>query len=236
MRHTLLVMALVAPFAPAAPPPKGEPARMEKLFGTPVDPDKDCTFKLDRKKLVITVPDKAHPVATQAGKLATAPRVLREVTGDFVARVKVVCRLPQVARAKVGKSWEYAAGLIVEQNERRYVSIEITRFATTTTDGPLTQLHRRACWDGTAITTCTNDGKTDLEAETWLELARVGDRIHVATTHNSGQTWDSISDPVRHTLPQDIKVGLIAGHSGPAGFTATFEDFTVEPLDRGPTK
>src|SRR5438309_1058286 len=62
-----------------------------KGWGKVTDPDGDCTFKEDKGKLTITVPAGFHGLHPK--RAMNAPRVLREVEGDFTATVKVTCAL-----------------------------------------------------------------------------------------------------------------------------------------------
>jgi S1-C subfamily serine protease len=57
-------------------------------WGTVIDPDKDCKITPNDKRLTIEIPGKLHELDYDGG-LTNAPRVMREVEGDFVATVKV---------------------------------------------------------------------------------------------------------------------------------------------------
>ncbi|MCZ2343048.1 MAG: DUF1349 domain-containing protein [Bacteroidales bacterium] len=74
----------------AAPIPKESPKeRLQHLFGTVFDPDQDCEITLvERRQLRIRVPGKHHSMYGDVGH-TNAPRVMRTVSGDFVAQVRV---------------------------------------------------------------------------------------------------------------------------------------------------
>src|SRR5262249_44076954 len=55
-------------------------------WGTVVDPDGDCRFSASRTILKVKVPGQAHVFA--GGERTNAPRVVREVRGDFMVQVK----------------------------------------------------------------------------------------------------------------------------------------------------
>src|SRR5438093_620042 len=83
----ILVLACVPLVAVAAPVPKEVDAgRMRRSYGEAIDPDRDCKFEMLVEKLRLTIPGKPHFVER---KLGNAPRVAREVEGDFTITVRV---------------------------------------------------------------------------------------------------------------------------------------------------
>src|SRR5438046_9849061 len=79
-------LSLFGLLAAAAPVPKEtNEQQLARLFGTPVDPNKDCEFAFDGKKLTVRVGKGDHALHT-TGPRTGAPRTLREVEGDFTAR------------------------------------------------------------------------------------------------------------------------------------------------------
>src|SRR5262245_57498798 len=93
-----------------------------KGWGTVIDPDGDCSITEDKGKVTIKVPGSHHDLYVR--KL-NAPRVLREVEGDFVAQVKVTAdwkpgaRLPKVSTVPYN-----GAGLLVWDSEKHFVRWE----------------------------------------------------------------------------------------------------------------
>src|SRR5262245_34558282 len=89
--HRLPVLLLgCAPLAVAAvvaaPAPFPKPVKPWVTgWDTPVDPRRDCRFDRKGDKLTITVPGKGHGLYEDEG----APRLLREVGGDFGVQVRV---------------------------------------------------------------------------------------------------------------------------------------------------
>src|SRR5262249_17305731 len=76
------------PASDTPPPVKAKVVRSLEGWGELTDPDGDCTIGADRGKLTITVPGTPHNLTGPAGN-TSAPRILRPVTGDFPAQVKV---------------------------------------------------------------------------------------------------------------------------------------------------
>src|SRR5262249_36323812 len=87
---------------PAPPPPAPPPAPHLTLrdWGSAVDPDGDCTFTIKPNALTIAVPGSDHVLGVERGRM-NAPRVLREITGDFIAQVRVAGDFPAGARTLV---------------------------------------------------------------------------------------------------------------------------------------
>src|SRR5690242_14159504 len=81
----LLMCVLVAGVALATPAPPERP--WVTGWDKPVDPKKDCRFERREERLTITVPGEGHELSVQ-GDL-NAPRLLRDVEGDFAAEVRI---------------------------------------------------------------------------------------------------------------------------------------------------
>src|SRR4051812_14203958 len=88
MRPLLLpVVFLVAGAALAAPVPKeDDAARMVRVYGIAEDPDKDTGFKPSGDTLHLILPQEKRLLGWRT---ANAPRVWREVRGDFTVAVRV---------------------------------------------------------------------------------------------------------------------------------------------------
>ena len=223
MLRPLAAVLVMATAVAAAPVPKGESEaqRIEKLFGTPVDPDKDCAIKLDRTALVVTIPDTPHALTDERHN---APRVVRAVRGDFAARVKVACRLPP---GPAPGCVPCSAGLLAYRDDGTFARYEVIRLV----HGPVGQLMGQNFTDGKA---CGGigmaDNRADPAAVLWLRLIRRGVDLEYAVSYDAGAVWNTYGQSQWAGLGADLKVGVFAAHEGRAGFTATFEDFTVEPL------
>src|SRR5262249_34889176 len=89
MTRFCLPLLLAAPLVVAAPVPRESHAdKIRRLYGTPEDPDKVCTFALDGNALRLTAAKGLRGLNPSRG-LVNAPRTLRPVRGDFEATVRV---------------------------------------------------------------------------------------------------------------------------------------------------
>src|SRR4051812_31099083 len=82
----IVFWALVVRAASAAPVPGEKP--FQTSWDPPTDPDGDCTFQRVEGKLTITLPGSDHDLGIERGRM-NAPRLLRDVEGDFVVQVRV---------------------------------------------------------------------------------------------------------------------------------------------------
>jgi hypothetical protein len=230
--HPALAMILAAPLAMGAPVPDRKDAeRMEKLFGKPVDPNKDCKFTLDGNKLVIAVPETTHALPQGKERMINAPRVMRDVKGNFRARVKVICKLPPSPPAGAVPIPLYTAGLLIYQDDDNYVVLGPSRSAI-----GRERLQSRVAAGRDPVSTFWG-GSIDFDPHqlVWLEIFRNGNEVSF-TASKDCKSWDERGATARLVggrepkMDTEVKVGVFAEHVGGASFTATYEDFTVEPL------
>ncbi len=93
-------------------------------WGTAIDPDGDCKIAPDGKALVVEVPGKLHDLNADIDKF-NAPRVLREVEGDFNIQVKVVGDFKPGAKSLNPKSVPFnGGGIFVWRDSDNYIRLE----------------------------------------------------------------------------------------------------------------
>src|SRR5262249_15662683 len=98
-----------------------------KDWGHLVDADRACRFRVEADRLYIKIPPKPHVLSAEIG-VTNAPRVLRDVVGDFHAEVTALGSIPGDAKSLLNGRWPfYAAGLLVWQDERNYLRLERAR-------------------------------------------------------------------------------------------------------------
>jgi type 1 fimbria pilin len=88
VKNTSCLVLTIAAILASSGFSQDRPERNIKGWGDVVDPSKDCEFKPDGNRLTIVVPGTKHDLSIETGDI-TAPRVLREIEGDFIAQVKV---------------------------------------------------------------------------------------------------------------------------------------------------
>jgi regulation of enolase protein 1 (concanavalin A-like superfamily) len=208
----LCALAVLPVSAAPAPPPQPWLSGWDR----PVDPDGDCLFHRHGEALALTVPGKSHLLN---GKWKNAPRLLREVEGDFVAQVRVSGAFQPVLGGEEEFPFQ-AAGLLLLADE-----------------GGVTRLQRVVLLrDGKAVSRVVREysnggGRTDAAAgeavPLRLRLERSGDWLRAGFSED-GAAWTWLR-PGTFKLPRKVKVGVLAENSSAAGFTVEFDEFRLAP-------
>lgn len=224
-----LLLAAVAVGLVAGPAVSQEkkPRKIEG-WGTVTDPDADCTVKRDKTKLTVTVPATNHNLHPVRGM--NAPRVLREVEGDFTAMVKVTGTFkPGDKGTGLSPTPWNSAGLLLWDGDMNYLRLE-----------------RTALWGKNQELLCFapgfeywKDGKVKVYNQriesadffkgnsTWLKLERQGDNVTAHYSHD-GKEWTEAKQAAVE-FPRKVQIGVAAVNSSDAPFTVEFEDFKVVP-------
>ena len=185
-----------------APKPAGN-------WNAPVDPDGDCQFRDEGGKLTITLPEKkSHDLAVENRRM-NAPRLLRDVEGDFTAQVHVT--------GEFADNGIVAAGLLLMADDKTYVRLERGRIG-----------ERAACyWEQ------RQDGKKmpdsiilfAPETEGYVRLERRGGEI-IGSHSTDGKAWTHLK-PFDIGLPPKVKIGVAAiAVSKP--FAPSFDQFQLK--------
>jgi hypothetical protein len=221
-RSLLTVVSLLAGgIALAVPAPANKP--WVTGWDKPVDPDKDCKFTIDKDTLTIEVPGKNHGLAVEIG-LMNAPRLLRDVEGDFVAQVRVDGTFqPSQSSTNRQRLPLLGVGLLLWKDEKTYVRLEHAALF----KGGETKIY--ANWE------LRQDGKwvlagaenvQPLEAKpTYLRLARQGDKL-LPSVSQDGKEWKELN-PLEVKLPVKLKLGVSLSTSSTNAFTARFYHFQL---------
>jgi regulation of enolase protein 1 (concanavalin A-like superfamily) len=232
----LLLGALLAAAVMAAPAPA--PRGSGPWFNgwdRPVDPRGDCRFERRGDKLTITVPGEGHDLDVSR-KRTTAPRVLRDVDGDFLVQVRVGGDFRH--EDLVGRGVERQAGLLL-MDGKDFVSLEQTaglhqvplllgRFSLRGGEVPPAE----SAW----FTHGPPPGQP-----VYLRFERRGGTLTFSFSQTGrewtparGQSaWPIAQDqfaPLRLKLSRKVKVGVIVEATAPGPFTARFDQFRLTPL------
>jgi len=240
VRHLLLL--LVTPLvAVAAPVPKEtDVAKMKRLFGELADAKKGYDFTLDDDKLVVKVAGGSSKESAywEKSKLAP-PRVEREVTGDFEARVQLEFAPPKGKAVAAGESPAAVAGLCIqtESGQNWYL-------------GPIFQKsdQKNATADGWGMSHFLRKEKTELisRANQGVESSAAGDfkyqakeKPHVTFRREGdvikfkigeGAKLEASDFGFKHKLGETVKVGVFVMSNATTECQATFTEFAVTPL------
>jgi regulation of enolase protein 1 (concanavalin A-like superfamily) len=191
-------------------------------IGAWFDPDKDSQYRSDGAGVTITIPGTAHVNSLQIRK-TNAPRILREVKGDFVAQVRIPDRIQPGSQPLEGFPIAFqGAGLLLWQDEKNYVRLE--RAAASSPDRPLShQVLLESLRDG-------KPGKPEYlqirEKPIILRMERKGSDINCSYSAD-GKTWIPVKNAALG-FNTTVGVGVSAGNLSPKSFSARFDNFTLD--------
>ncbi|MDB5386212.1 MAG: hypothetical protein JWM11_1858 [Planctomycetaceae bacterium] len=205
----------------------GKPAGTIDSWETIVDPDQDCEFVLNDKKLSINVPGTNHDLTTTGGQ--KAPRALKRVSSDFTVQVKVTADFKPGMTA-VGNTRPYnGAGIVIWQNEQNFLRVERNAYwldpQTLFCYPPLI-----AYWNNNSEVGEINSNPTNAEffkgKSTWLRANRQGSNVTVSISHD-GKNWAEIKK-FQVQLADQLFVGVAAVNTSGSPFRVEFEEFTIK--------
>jgi regulation of enolase protein 1 (concanavalin A-like superfamily) len=196
-------------------------------WGTVTDPSGDCNMKAEKGRLVVKVPGSIHDLNPKTGM--QAPRVLKTVTGDFVAQIKVTgdFKPGEKAADDVHSSFN-GAGLLVWQDEKNYIRLERNSWYVPAEEKyacypPLLEYYRDGQYQETDPDVTLDEffkGRS-----TWLRLERKADKV-VASYSHDGKEWTEAKE-ITVELPAEVSVGVAAINTSEKPLTVEFEEFKV---------
>jgi regulation of enolase protein 1 (concanavalin A-like superfamily) len=211
-----------------APAPMGAAA-----WGQVVDPDGDCRISADAARLRMYVPGTPHALVIERNQM-NAPRVFRQVEGDFEAQVKVLGHFPQNAVAQVANRRPFhGAGLLLAKDDRSYIRLEKGEMVAGMGNISYVSFELR---DAGVPKRMGNTGEHPLPGapdQCFLRLERSG-RTITASVSDDGANWQSLA-PMTLDWPEKLQIGVTAGHNTGSALDVAFEAFSVRPK-RAPGK
>ena len=213
-----VVVSMFAWAAAAEDPSTPQDTKAIEGWGTWVDPDGDCEVRAEDDAVVITVSPAVHdlwPENPEPKQRANAPRILRDVKGDFTAEVKV-------AGTVLGGEFFRSGAMLIWQDERNFVRFE--RAGSFRDKKP-----RHYCWlhvfkDGKRVVNLQKEPVKDVE--TVLRLERKGGKLVASISQDDGKTFTKYPSQDL-ALGDGVKVGVAALNASKAEFTVRFEQFKL---------
>jgi regulation of enolase protein 1 (concanavalin A-like superfamily) len=192
----------------------------------PIDPNHDCTFIAGKNRLRIELPAKDHDLGAERGVM-NAPRMLRDVEGDFTAQVRVDGDFAPVGPSTAAGHVPFVgAGLVVMVNDRTYLRLE--RAAAVFNGASKAAAYINLEWRFNAILKALDGSKAAIAEDkpTYLRIGRVSGKVFAAVSQD-GQTWIALPT-LGLALPfPTVKVGVAAGTSSAAPFQPRFDGFQL---------
>ncbi len=191
-----------------------------KGWGEPIDPDGDCSIDQKDGRLTIKVPGTRHGLEAETKSL-NAPRVLRDIKGDFIADLKVEGTFEPTAGTNPRALPYLGAGLLLWSDAGNYIRLE--RAAIRRNDKLLSYFLFEERSKGRPVPPGGGIALPDGPAR--LRLERKGDQV-TAFVRGDGENWKAFP-PRTVQLPAKLKVGVAAISSATDPFIVTLEDFRV---------
>jgi tetratricopeptide (TPR) repeat protein/regulation of enolase protein 1 (concanavalin A-like superfamily) len=209
------------PVVSNAGPPPGRPAD----WGVFVDIGSGARLTERGSHVEIGVPAGAYDLSAEIDKV-NAPRLLRRTEGDFMAEV-TVSRVPQPDRRQAlpGRAPFNGAGLLLWQDDKNYVRLEVAAFI-----GRNGATTRFALFQGRREGRPADVSKTETRlaaVPATLRLERRG-RTLLGSVRQGSEHWIPLGQ-FEADLPPTVYVGVAAVNASQGPFTAEFEGLTVVP-------
>jgi hypothetical protein len=208
------IAALAAPV-----PPDDEVAKLQRAYGTWSAPDKTCSYTLKGGEPRISLPaDDQLLGADRVGAKNNAPRVLREVEGDFTATVRVTFPTP----GKLPKGyWPYwSGGLVAWESEDQYLVVRRFNGAVNASEDGI-YCHNR----NTTVNTLLCQGFRKTVDQAFLRLQREGQKATVGWSLD-GTKWTDFR-PLDVAWGAKVKVGVVAENCIGVPVEITFDRYSL---------
>jgi regulation of enolase protein 1 (concanavalin A-like superfamily) len=197
-------------------------------WGTVHDPDGDCKIFIEDDKVTITVPDEPHDMNPDRGPV-NAPRILREVTGDFTLRVRVTGDFEPGKETTNPRSAPFnGAGLLLWMGEEDYVRLERNVWLRGEDQRqcfpPLFQAFKDGVDQGTNPPLTTKE--FFVGESTWLRFERRGAALTASCSHD-GDEW-VFAKRIELEIPETVHVGVSASNTSNHPFRVTFDQYKLK--------
>lgn len=225
MKRVLVLLFAVPLVAFAAPAPKDPLA----LWGKAVDPAKDCKFEAKDGKLKITVPGgkEPHDLSAELNAPMAAPRVVREIEGDFQLEVNVEAfEVPEGTAGGTERNVAFwGAGFLVWQDEKNYVRLERAMFRRDEQAPCYISFELRKNAEFVKFGT-PDDGNLDPKKGAMMRLKRTGNIFTAAVSEDAGKTWNELKT-LEVELGKKLQAGVVAVNTSKADFAPEFAKYTI---------
>jgi regulation of enolase protein 1 (concanavalin A-like superfamily) len=189
-----------------------------------VDPDKDCKFIRDKDTLTIEVPGKNHGLSIERG-LTNAPRLLRDMEGDFVAQVRIQGTFQPSRNSTTHERRPFVgAGLLLLKDEKTYIRLERAALRVQGEVKSYTNWELRE--DGKWLLAGNTSVRPLEDKAAYVRLERQGDKL-LASVSQDGKEWKELK-PLEVKLPAKLKLGVSLSTSSRDVFAPCFDQFQLK--------
>jgi regulation of enolase protein 1 (concanavalin A-like superfamily) len=222
MSRSLVVGLLLTPVLAAAPVPKDDDiGRMRRLYGSTHDPDEGTEFKPSGAALQISVPQKRRLMGAWR-QVYNAPRVWRDVKGDFTATVRVSFPVRSEVPDLLPSEYDRHAGggLVVWSTDENFLTV--TRDEWPHDNKPAVQFRSETRIAGRAR---SDTESSALDRSGYLRVQRKGAELE-GSYSTDGKKWTLIHSYVGD-WKDALKVGVVAENNFKAPFEIVFDEYAI---------
>jgi regulation of enolase protein 1 (concanavalin A-like superfamily) len=222
-RVALPVTFLVAGAAIAAPVPKDESGRIQRVYGSTHDTDKGAEFRNVGDVLHISLLSEPRLLAPFR-RIANAPRVWREVRGNFTATVRVSFPIRPTLPPTHKDAAESRAGggLVVWLGDENFLTV--TRDERACDGEPGEYFRSEFCRKG--ITAGSADYAAPAAAG-YVRVYRWAKGLECSYSRDA-KKWTPVGS-YAIAWDEDLKVGVVAENGFRAPFDVAFDEYKLKP-------
>jgi serine/threonine protein kinase/regulation of enolase protein 1 (concanavalin A-like superfamily) len=191
-------------------------------WGDAIDPDRDSQFDLvsHERTLRIAIPGKSHILSAEIGRV-NAPRVLREIKGDFDITVRVAGATHPGGKPTTSAYPPYhGGGLLIWQDPDNYIRLEIAADFQHGKVRPYVNFEQRK--DGLLA---SSSGILNPDGSSFLRIKRRGEEIYASFGPDRFR-WTAFA-PLAAKLSDRLMVGVVAINSATKPLTVEFDGLEV---------
>jgi hypothetical protein len=228
-----LLSACVAFLLPCAALAAPVPERFVSGWREPVDPDKDCKFQRAKGALIIEMPGTVHDY-NQHRKCLNAPRLLRDIEGDFAmeVRLRIDC-CPSFRSSVVDLPSFVSAGLLVIPPKKYGMAFFSSQYRVggqgIEAEGCSALLDQAFERGGSSGIWTKQDPRWPFKAKpdyVWLRLDRQGELLGMDISPDR-KHWHGIGGGQKIGLPAKLAVGLFACTTSGNPSRVVFDQLTI---------
>jgi regulation of enolase protein 1 (concanavalin A-like superfamily) len=222
MSRALVAGLLLTPVLVAAPVPKDEAGRITRLYGTVHDPDRGTEFRNVGNTLRVSVPPEPRLLGPWC-KVVSAPRVWREVRGDFTVTVRVTfpIRSPVPPKHEDVPESRASGGVVVWTDAENFMTV--TRDERATSDEEPGEFFRAEMSNGGVAGGFAAYSAT--KGSGYLRVQRKDKNLE-SSFSTDGKKWRPLC-LYGVEWGDRVKVGVVAENSFKAPFDVAFDEYAI---------
>lgn len=197
-------------------------------WGAFTDPDGDCNVSESDGVVTIAVPGTPHDLSAELERM-NAPRIVREVSGDFIVEVKTLGR-PDPEESLIAERAAYqGSGLLLMKDGASYVRLE--RAAVVRPDDAVRYVNFEMRQERKLHP--AHAARLNEDGDLYLRLERRGKHVLGAVSQDRLR-WVYL-EPFEIDLGEQVQVGVAAVNGTSRSFDARFKELQVfEPTKPQP--